>query len=276
MRTIATFLIIILSFVFVKGQPNVIVKDYHYKVIEKRIRPDTMVLHVRYFDRLDNEICDYDVKNETIILRLFHNNKLTSVVELYELDTVSLASYNYIDAQSFGEKHYKDKNISDEFYEIQYTDTSCKKWKVMTIYQSASEKKIKVASWTIEYDSIGRKHKRYINTDSGRIYSLFKYESDKHNWNVTKREDFEGNAIVYEETTTENSKQRNTNFLNFKTQTKTKSIEYFDKKGFLYRKEDYGTIFYTCNRSDSRWLAQDKPITTIPDQIIIFEKIYYR
>ncbi len=276
MRTLTTFFTIILSIIFVNGQHIDVVKDYYYKVNEKRIRPDTMVLHVRYFDRLDNEIGDYDIKNEITTLRLFHNKKMTRVVELYEMDTVSVANYRYISAQSFGEKNYKDKNLPNEVYEIQYTDTSCEKWTVMTFYKTSPGKTIKVDSWIIEYDSIGRKHKRYVATDSGRIFSLYNYESENHNWSVTKREDFEDNAIIYEVITTENSKKRITLYSDLKTQTKTKSIEYFDKNGFLYRMEDYGTIFYTCNRSDPRWHTQEEPITTIPDRIILFEKIYYR
>ena len=276
MRTFATFLTIILFVVFANGQHIDFVKEYYYKVNEKRIRPDTSVLHVRYFDKLDNEIGDYDAKEETTSLSQFQNKKLTHVVKLYKMDTVSLAIYRYLGIQSFGEKHYKDKNLSNEVYEIQYTDTSCQKWTVMIVYQTTSGKTIKVASWFIEYDSIGRKCKRYIDTDSGRVFSLYTYESENRNRLVTKREDFEGNAIIYEVTTIENSKKRITLYSDLKTKAKTKSIDYFDKNGFLYRKEDYGTIFYTCNRSDPRWHAQGKPITTIPDQIIIFEKFYYR
>jgi len=276
MRTLATFLTIILLNVFVNGQQIYDVKDYYYKVNEKLIRPDTMVLNVRYFDRLDNEIGEYDTKNEITKIRLFHNKKMTCEVELYKLDTVSVKNYRYIGAQSFGKKHYQNKNIASEVYEIQYTDTSCKKWTILTCYLTKKGKTIQVRSWIIEYDSIGREHKRYVTSDSGRVYSLYNYESKNRNWSVTRREDFEENVIIYEVITTENSKKRTTLYSNLKTQTKTKSIEYFDKNGFLYRMENYGTIFHTCNRSDPRWNTQEKPITTIPDRIVIFEKIYYR
>ncbi len=260
---------------FAKGQQVDIVQGYYYKIIEKRVYPDTVALCVKYFDKLDNEIANYDPLNHRTEFMFYQNKHLVSLIELDGRDTVSITKFKFYGKSSIGNKYYTDSINRNELYLTQYLDSLCQKMTVLKWYFISKCDTSMAGTWINEYDSIAQKIKRYIKEDSGTKYTCFRYQN-RNSDNSTIIEEYKNDSLVYETRIIETKSTKSTFTSDLTNGSKTKTIEHKDNSGFIYKKEFYGTIFYTCRIDDPRRHGQDKPIRGKPDKIHLFEKIYYR
>ncbi len=270
MKTIFSILFIHLTFICL-GQEIV---NCSYKIITKRVKPDTVLLNIEYYDYAGKLISEINNRNETTIY-YYNNDKLKKVVFLLNKDTTSVANYDFSNNQKKVVTNYFLPYKSKLTYIVSYLDSQYKTILNEKVWDHYEEDSVYIWTHFYNYNIDGKLACSYYEDCLNDSITFNNYQ-DKNHKLVTIENHFRGGDLYYEETKIEDSNQILIKTKYLLTGSETLTVKYIDEDHLNYKTEYYGTINTSCIENDPKRYTQSKPITNTADEIIAREKFYCR
>jgi hypothetical protein len=249
--------------------------DYYYRVDNIRVYPDSQLINIEYYDKLDNLICIKE-NNNTITVNKYENSRL-SETKVYK-ETVAKTRnihqyfpyqervnyYNKYGLMFIQIKKYQDslyqRVLEDKLYDISESDTTLA-WVYLT-----------------EYDTINRRISwfSYENNMKEKGFE-FEYKSSSDSVEIVYIQEFDGEKCLNLSIEVFNKKTNVKTYSNYYYQPEvyTQTKEFYTDSDFLYKTEEYGSINHTCNPNDKINGTQLKTVSEKPDEVIIRKKTYF-
>lgn len=279
MKLTSILILLVIAFVgmnITKAQDfETLIPSFSYKIIQKKVIPDTLTIKTNYYNNDGSEVAVEDVQNNVILINSFNDLQVVESINLKNGDTTWIANYEYsYKEQKIVVNYFKPYKFREEVF-IFYDDSLYKREIQKDVFEYDEEDYDFIYSFISEYDSIGRLHKTYFKNEADRKYTLYEYVDIGDSLDIMHEKRYEDGVFVYMlEKRTENQNHRTIwNYYDYKTNAHTRKIDYIDNNGFLYKMEKFGSINITCMVNDPKRNSQEKPITAKPDEVYMFEQV---
>lgn len=266
-------ILLILIFVFltesISAQVDIISKpEYKYLIEESRVFPDTLTTKIDYYDATDKLIFTEKFNRNGLTMTTinqFENSQIIKTIEYSDSKILNEANFEYYPFGSIMTL-YVDNEI-DVIRKINYLDSLYEKILTDSLFE-VSDRDTSL-TWVLEtkYDDLHRKISWY-NLEDSIQFDGYKYEyiTQSDSLDITITKEFEDGIFISQLKSSDNKTKREItkDYLIIKTRATTKTIEYYDENNFVFLINQYGSIKYFCDLSDTGNHSQDAPISENP------------